>query len=339
MYESRPSHAGPLPSIVAVSAILFTTAVSAQGLLGTQQGKGGSAAQGAAGTSGSTGDDGIQKCAKPMGAVAVVEPQDHVLRSLTSYGLQSPVGLIRLMIQQSNCFVVVERGRAMDNMMQERELAKSGELRSNSKFGGGQMVSADYSLSPSITFSNNNAGGAGAAIGGLFGSVGALVGGSLSAKEASTLLTLVDNRSGVQLAASEGSAKNWDFGAMGGLLGSGFGGVGGGYSNTAEGKVIVAAFLDSYSGIVKAVQNYKAQNVKGGLGTGGNLAVQGSESAGQKMTLRDAQSRLNELGFEVGTPDGRMGAKTRSQLSKFQQSRRIPVTGVLDQATSDELSR
>jgi peptidoglycan hydrolase-like protein with peptidoglycan-binding domain len=115
--------------------------------------------------------------------------------------------------------------------------------------------------------------------------------------------------------------------------------VGGGYSNTAEGKVIVAAFLDSYSGIVKAVQNYKAQSVKGGLGTGGNLAVQGSETAGQTMSLRDAQSRLNELGFDVGTPDGRMGAKTRAQLSKFQQSRRIPVTGVLDQATSDELSR
>ena len=150
-----------------------------------------------------------------------------------------------------------------------------------------------------------------------------------------------DNRPvpGVQLAAAEGSAKNWDFGAMGGLLGSGFGGVGGGYSNTAEGKVIVAAFLDSYSGIVKAVQNYKAQNVKGGLGTGGNLAVQGGETGGQTMTLREAQARLNELGFDVGSPDGRMGAKTRSQLSKFQQSRRIPVTGVLDQATSDELSR
>ena len=126
---------------------------------------------------------------------------------------------------------------------------------------------------------------------------------------------------------------------MGGLLGGGFGGVGGGYSNTAEGKVIVAAFLDSYSGIVKAVQNYKAQNVKGGLGTGGNLAVQGGETGGQTMTLREAQARLNELGFDVGAPDGRMGAKTRSQLSKFQQSRRIPVTGVLDQATSDELSR
>lgn len=199
------------------------------------------------------------------------------------------------------------------------------------------MVSADYSLSPSITFSNNNAGGVGAVVGGLFGSVGAVIGGSLSSKEASTLLTLVDNRSGVQLAAAEGSAKNWDFGAMGGLLGSGLGAVGGGYSNTAEGKVIVAAFMDSYNGIVKSVQNYKAQNVKGGLGTGGQLAVQGAET--EPMSIQDAQTRLNELGFNVGTANGKMGSKTKTQLSKFQQSRRIPVTGALDQATVSELAK
>ena len=57
------------------------------------------------------------------------------------------------------------------------------------------------------------------------------------------------------------------------------------------------------------------------------------------MTLREAQARLNELGFDVGTPDGRAGGRTKTQLSKFQQSRKIPVTGVLDQATIDELSR
>jgi hypothetical protein len=50
-------------------------------------------------------------------------------------------------------------------------------------------------------------------------------------------------------------------------------GVGGGYSNTAEGKVIVAAFTDSYNNLVKAVRNYKAQDVKGGLGKGGRLEV------------------------------------------------------------------
>jgi len=86
---------------------------------------------------GSAGPDGaknaspqLEKCDKPYGTLAVAEPQDYVGQALLQYGLPSPVGLIRMMIQQSNCFVVVERGRAMKNLMQERELAKSGELRS-----------------------------------------------------------------------------------------------------------------------------------------------------------------------------------------------------------------
>ena len=281
----------------------------------------------------------LEHCDASLGTIAVVEDTNAPWYGMLTgqYHLGSTTPVLKLLIQQSNCFVVVERGRAMGNMMQERELAKSGELRANSTFGGGQMVSADYSLSPSITFSNNNAGGFGAAVGGLFGSVGAAVGGSLNAKEASTLLTLVDNRSGVQLAASEGSARNWDFGGVGGLLGSGFGAVGGGYSNTAEGKVIVAAFMDSYNGIVRAVRNYKAQSVKGGLGTGGNLAVQGAGDPG--MSVKEAQARLNELGFAVGTPDGNLGPKTKAQLKRFQQSRKIPATGALDEATAAELSK
>jgi curli biogenesis system outer membrane secretion channel CsgG len=40
-----------------------------------------------------------------------------------------PDGLIRMMIQQSNCFIVVERGAGMQNMMQERALADSGQLQ------------------------------------------------------------------------------------------------------------------------------------------------------------------------------------------------------------------
>lgn len=281
----------------------------------------------------------LEHCDASLGTIAVVEDTNAPWYGMLTgqYHLGSTTPVLKLLIQQSNCFVVVERGRAMGNMMQERELAKAGELRANSKFGGGQMVSADYSLSPSITFSNNNAGGLGAAVGGLFGSVGAAVGGSINAKEASTLLTLVDNRSGVQLAASEGSARNWDFGGVGGLLGSGFGAVGGGYSNTAEGKVIVAAFMDSYNGIVRAVRSYKAQSVKGGLGTGGNLAVQGAGDSG--MSVKEAQARLNELGFAVGAPDGNLGPKTKAQLKKFQQSRKIPATGMVDEATAAELSK
>ncbi|HRF57350.1 MAG TPA: peptidoglycan-binding protein, partial [Campylobacterales bacterium] len=81
-------------------------------------------------------------------------------------------------------------------------------------------------------------------------------------------------RSGVQLAAAEGSARNFDFALLGGVGLAGLGGGAGGYSNTPEGKVIVAAFTDSLNNLIVSVNNYKAQNVKGGLGTGGNMKVQ-----------------------------------------------------------------
>ena len=289
----------------------------------------------------------LEHCDAALGTITVVEDTDAPWYvSLAQHQLGSTTPVLKLMIQQSGCFVVVDRGRAMKNMMQERALNESGELRNNSNFGKGQMVSADFTLTPSITFSNNNAGGAGGMVGGLLGPLGAIVGGSLRAKEASTMLTVDDNRSSVQLAAAEGSAKNWDFGGMAGILGAGFGAVGGGYSNTAEGKVIVAAFMDSYNGIVKAVRNYKAQTVKGGLGTGGQLGVQGAANAaapaaaatpaasnGAGMTPIQAQARLNALGFPVGTPDGMFGKRSVSQLKAFQASKGLPQTGQLDAAT------
>jgi len=203
----------------------------------------------------------LERCDTTLGTLAVVEDTNtswySYLRLEWKLGPTTPV--LKMLAQQSNCFVVVERGKAMNNVMQERALEDSGELRQGSSFGKGQLVAADYSMSPSITFSNNNAGGIGGAVGGLFGSVGALIGGNLTYKEASTMLTLIDNRSGVQLAASEGSAKNVDMGALGGFLASGIGLGGGGYTNTAEGKVIVAAFTDSFNNMVRALRNYKAQ--------------------------------------------------------------------------------
>ncbi|MBB5390303.1 MULTISPECIES: CsgG/HfaB family protein [unclassified Herbaspirillum] len=227
----------------------------------------------------------LEKCDKPLGTMAIIEDTSAPWYGILTgqYKLGSTVPVLKLLVQQSNCFVVVERGRGMTTMMGERALQDSGELRNRSNFGKGKMVAADYGLSPSITFTNNNAGGAGASVAGLlpggFGSAIGALAGNMNSKEASTLLTVIDNRSGVQLAAAEGSATSMDFGALGRLVGSSAGGSLGGYSNTAEGKVIVAAFTDSYNNVVRAIRNYKQQTVAGGLGTGGNLAVQGDDDA------------------------------------------------------------
>jgi len=176
------------------------------------------------------------------------------------------------MVQQSGCFVIVERGAAMRAVTKERELMNSGESRSGSNFGKGQMVAADYTISPSIQFSQKGTGTIGAIAGGLLGGAGAILAGALKKNEAATTLLLIDNRSAVQISASTGNAKNYDLGFGFGRIGSGFGGLGA-YSNSPQGKVIVAAFADSYNQMVKSLRNYKAQQVKGGLGKGGQLKV------------------------------------------------------------------
>jgi curli biogenesis system outer membrane secretion channel CsgG len=247
----------------------------------------GTVATGSAGGADSQGASSqLERCDESLGTMAVVEDQTAPwYHTLSQYKLGSTVPVLRMMVQQSNCFVVVERGAAMRNMMQERNLSESGEMREGSNFQKGQMVAADYTMSPSITFSQKGTSGAGGALGGLFGGVGRAVGalaGGLKANESSTTLLLIDNRSGVQLAAAEGSAKNYDFSLFGGIFGGGGFGAAGGYTDTPEGKILTAAFMDSYNKLVRATRNYKAQSVRGGLGTGGRLGVQGGSTPASK---------------------------------------------------------
>lgn len=304
----------------------------------------------------------LERCESSLGTVSLIENQQAgwytILRD--QYRLPPTANLLRLLVQQSNCFVVVERGAAgMNAMTRERALMQSGEMRQGSNFGQGQMVASDYGLSPEIIFQNHNAGGASASLGGLVGGRAggllAAIGGSLNTKEASTLLTLIDNRSGVQVAASEGSAAKTDFGAMGQLLGGSGGARLGGYSNTAEGKVIAAAFMDAFNQMVRSLRNYKAQTVRGqGLGGGGRLGVDGAAPPSQTsapraaaggaagapgLALKDAQARLNELGYNAGVPDGAMGGKTTAAMRAFQKDRGLAQSGRLDGATALELSK
>jgi hypothetical protein len=72
--------------------------------------------------------------------------------------------------------------------------------------------------------------------------------------------TLVDNRSGAQLAAAALSSKT-DFGASGGV--SAAAAVAGGGAQHPRAR-IASAFADAYNNPVKEAKNYKAQEVRGG---------------------------------------------------------------------------
>jgi curli biogenesis system outer membrane secretion channel CsgG len=188
----------PLALPAAFALLAFASPALAQEVGGGSKG----AVTGAAGGANTEGaSSSLERCDQALGTIGVVEDQSAGwYRTLQTYKLGSTVPVLRMMIQQSNCFVVVERGAAMQNMQMERQLQKSGEMREGSNFGAGQMVAADYTMSPSIQFSQNT-GGMGGALGGLTRSLGVLgaIAGGIKTNEASTTLLMIDNRSGVLL--------------------------------------------------------------------------------------------------------------------------------------------
>lgn len=329
-----------------LAGLMLVSCVGGQVKTGTSGSK--SPATGsAAGASSEGANSELERCSESFGTVAIHEDRySQWYHYLSRYGIQSTVPALRLFAQQSGCFVVVERGRGFRNAQEERQLQASGELRQGSNFGKGQMVSANYTMTPSLIFSDRNSGGIGGAIGGLIGgSLGAALGGNVNVKTAQSVLTLADNRSTVQVAAAEGSAQGMDLGAISGLFGSSAGGVLSAYTKTPEGKVIVGAMLDSYNNMIRAVRNYKLQAASGplGHGTGGKLQVDGAANMNadtatpDKETIKEMQTLLNELGFDVGNPDGIPGKKTRAAVSNFQKVSNLPVTGKLDSATIAKL--
>jgi hypothetical protein len=113
---------------------------------------------------------------------------------------------------------------------------------------------------PSLTFSEQDAG---RNIGGVLSAIGmdkvAGAAAGVKLKEAQVVLLLTDNETTEQLAAATGAARTTDLG-IGGLVIGKTGGAGGlGWSNTNEGKVIAAAFLDAHN---KLVTQARAMNAK-----------------------------------------------------------------------------
>jgi curli biogenesis system outer membrane secretion channel CsgG len=197
----------------------------------------------------------IPTCTKKYGAIAVVEPERNWW---TEYHLGSPEALLKIYVNKSGCFTLVDRGKGMAAAKAERELAASGELRGRSNVGKGQVKAADYVLVPDLVAENRNAGGnkIGGILGGFVpGAAGAVLGGiNIKKKTADVTLTVTDVRSSEQVALTEGHSTKTDlgWGAGGALFTGGAFGAGGatGYSDTEIGQVIALAYLQAYTDLV-----------------------------------------------------------------------------------------
>eukprot|EP01034_Spumella_vulgaris_P036101 gene36101-44520_t len=125
----------------------------------TELGEGGSVVSGSAGPAGAKGaDKSLTQCDAPVATLALAEnPNGYTVSS--SYHLPaSPVPLIRLIAQQSGCFRVVDRSAGLRATVQEQELKDAGILRQKSTVAKGRGYEAQYTLIPSLTFSEQDAG-------------------------------------------------------------------------------------------------------------------------------------------------------------------------------------
>ena len=277
--NKRVSRTGPLNRLFSVGTLLSCLVLS--GCVTT--GSNGTAVSGAAAGSNVVDENSaLEHCVETLGTLAIDDG-----RSQSWYGaftrathITTVEPLIRLAAQQSNCFVITSIGnqRTDDRLSRITALQRnSGEYRAGSKQQKGQRVAADYYLEPQIIINNSAIGGiAGSAAGLLdntFGSGFGALAGNLNMKSSVVTLSLFDIRSATQISAAEGSATSSNYGAALAVFESGAAGGLKGYSETPEGKATVAAFFDSYNGMVRALKGYRAQNVSGGLGRGGALKV------------------------------------------------------------------
>lgn len=262
----------PARSVFATAATLvLPLLLAACGKSSTTLGDGGSVISGSAGPAGAhKASRELVKCDAPVATLALVENPNGYNYS-SSYQLPaSPVPLVRLLAQQSGCFRVVDRAAGLKATVREQELKEAGVLRQQgSTVHRGRGYEAQYSLTPSLTFSEQDAG---RQIGGILQAIpylNKLVGAAeqVKLKQAQAALLLTDNETTEQVAASTGSVEVADLGVGGALMGKLGGAAGAGWSNSNEGKVIAAAFLDAHNQLVTQVRELQARELPPAVAT------------------------------------------------------------------------
>ena len=166
----------------------------------------------------------VPHCLRKLGTVSVMDGDDP--SGWTQFQLAGPQKLLKVLVQRSGCFNLVDRGSGLSAAQRERDIGGGLGLQRRSNVGQGQIKAADYVLVAEVQAANRNSGGSavGAGLGGLIGGrFGALAGGISSHKmEANTVLSLTNVRTTETIAVQDGyAAKNsLSFGGGGGSASS-----------------------------------------------------------------------------------------------------------------------
>jgi len=210
----------------------------------------------------------VPRCERPLGTIALVEERSAAsaadglpagmaalirMAEAQNGGSQrvDPLPLLKMLVAQSGCFQVVDRGAGFDALQRERELAAGGSVADANNQA--TLKAADYLLQARVVYSDNDSGGSGGGLGSMFpGGLGF----KQKVKASQTMLTLVEVKTGIQQAVATGSARKKDLSILGGgiLTNAGIGALGGAYSSTDMGKITSLAMLDAFSKLTRQAQ-------------------------------------------------------------------------------------
>jgi len=167
-----------------------------------QQETGGGPVTGAAGGASNVGADAnLQRCAEPLGTLAVDDGRTSSWFGPFTAGTQITTiePMVRSVVQQSSCLVLAAMGNSrLAGRMRGLigDMRESGEFRASSGMHRGQRMAADYFLESASLLSNVNAGGLGATLGGWVGFAVGSAKSALSQSSTSVTMSLFDIRSG-----------------------------------------------------------------------------------------------------------------------------------------------
>jgi curli biogenesis system outer membrane secretion channel CsgG len=254
-----------LLTVITSTLLLGLSACGKRMESGTELGKGGSVVSGSGGPSGvQKASRQLQRCDAPVAVVSLKENAGGYV-GIGHGGLpESPLPLVRVIMQQSGCFRIVDRNSGLKSTIEEQQLKDAGVLKAEApgNVKKGQGIMAQYTVVPNLTFSEQNAG---SNIGGILAALGldkfAGLAEKVKFKEAQVVLLLTDNETTEQLASATGAARTADVGLGGLAFGGGLGAGGMGWSNTNEGKVIAAAFLDAHNNLVQQARSLAAKTL------------------------------------------------------------------------------
>ncbi len=143
------ARARPMASTALVLAVLLATTPAVHG----------QATGATAGATATGAGDNLERCDRPLGVLRIEEDTRAEWYRYYGQRLGSTAPLLNMLIMQSNCFVVVERGTGERTISDETRRARGDEARESATRGKGQQVVADYLLKPEIVMANRNSEG------------------------------------------------------------------------------------------------------------------------------------------------------------------------------------